>query len=98
MTLVLPQVCELRLGVSKGMLTTKAVAPKITSVRYSGQQLLRRLGWVVAAYLKNEDATPHPECVTMASNVTGGVTGALGCRLGRGTWIGRMERKKFVKN
>ena len=63
MTLGLPQVCELWLGVSKGMVLVKHLAPNILktlAVNYCGCQLARRKGWVAPAYHKNEGATLHP--------------------------------------
>ena len=42
----MPQLCKLLLGVSKGMLPVKHLAPKIImAVNYCWRQLARRLGW-----------------------------------------------------
>ena len=57
-----PQVCKLWLGVSKGMLLVKHLAPKIfkiMAVNNCGCHLARTLGWAAPAYHINEDAIPH---------------------------------------
>ena len=60
MTLGLPQICKLSLGVSKGMLHVKHLAPKnLMAVNYCGRQLARRLGWASPAYHKKDGATSH---------------------------------------
>ena len=53
MTSGLPPVCKLWLGVSKGMLPVRRLAPKIVKVMavyYCGCQLARRLEWAAPAY------------------------------------------------
>ena len=60
MTLGLPQVCNLWLGVSNGMLPVEYLAPKILTtmaVICCGHQLCQRLGWSAPAYHKMECAT-----------------------------------------
>ena len=52
----------MRLGVRKGMLPVKHLAPKILkimAVNYCGRQQAKRLGWAAPAYSKKEGATPH---------------------------------------
>ena len=57
----LPQVSKLWLGVSKGMLPVKHLAPKILiAVNYCGRQLARWFVWVATTNHKKEGATPHP--------------------------------------
>ena len=59
----LPQVCNLWLGVNKGMLPVKHLAQKILkimAVNYCGRQLARRLGLALFAFHEKEGATPHP--------------------------------------
>ena len=79
----LPQVYELWLGVSKGMLLFIHLAPKIhkiMAVNHCEHQLDRRLGWVAPAYRRKGGATPHPGACSMTESLMG----ALECVLGRG--------------
>ena len=57
----LPQVCKLWLGVSKGMLPLKHLAPQILMAvnYYCWRQLARWLGWAEPAYHVEEGATQH---------------------------------------
>ena len=58
----LSHVCELWLGVSKGMLPVKHLSQrivKIMAVNYCGRQVGRMLGRAASAYHKKDGATPH---------------------------------------
>ena len=60
MTLGLPQVCELKLWVSKGILPVKHLATNILmAVNNCGSQLAQMLGRAAPANHKTEAATPH---------------------------------------
>ena len=61
MTLGLPQVYKLWLGVDKGLLPVRHLAPQILmAVNYHGRSLDGWLGWAAPAYHKKESATLHP--------------------------------------
>ena len=72
MTSVLPLVCKLLFGVSKGKLPVRHLTPiELMAVNYCGRQLtlglgwaapayLMRLGWAAPAYLIRAGDTPHP--------------------------------------
>ena len=85
MTLGLPQVCKLWLGVSKGMLPVKHLAPQILmTVNYCGCQQAQRLAWVEPACHIQEGAIPHPGACKHNLKCDGRQDWHLGVRVG--TW------------
>ena len=98
----LQQVCELWLGVSKGMLPVRDYNNKklqIMAVSYCGRQLARRLGWVTPVYHDEEGATPHPGACKFSLQYDGRPDGCFGVWVG--TWNEgslRGKGEKFVKN
>ena len=87
MTSGLPQVCELWLGVSKGMLPVRHLAPKnpqIMAVNYCGCQLAEGLGGRHLPTIKRKVQTRILEHEGLTCNMTGGLISAFGYGLGRG--------------
>ena len=73
-------VCKLWIGVSKGMLPVRHLAPKIhMAVNYCGSQLDRRLGWAAPASDKKEGAILVR--TNIAISMAGGMMNAVGCGL-----------------
>ena len=82
MTSGLPQVCELWLGVSKGMLLVKRPDPKILmAVNYSGRQLAQRLGWAAPVYHKKDGANLHHGACRHRMQYGGGPDGRFEVRV-----------------
>ena len=106
MTSGLPHVCELWLGLSKGMFPVEHLASKILiAVNYCGRQLARRLGWEAPAYHKKEGATLHPGacrysllCDRWPDWRFGLQVGTwkIGCLSGRGVEVCEELRKRMV--
>ena len=93
MTSGLPQVCKLWLGVSKGMLPVKHLAPKILiAANYCGHQLAPRIGWMATACHKKEGLTPHPGVCKHILQYDGKPDGRFWVRVG--TWnLGSLSGK-----
>ena len=82
-TLGLSQVCKLWFGVSKRMPHAGNMSPKILMVvNYCGRRLTRRFGCGAPAYHEIKGATPKLERVGIAWNMTEGLIGSLGQRVG----------------
>ena len=80
----LPKVCKLWLGVNKGMLPVKHLAPKILmimEINYCGRQLAQRLGWAASAYHKGKVQSSILERTSLACSMKGVL---MGVRVERG--------------
>ena len=88
MTSELPLVCELLLGVSKGMSPVKHLAQRIiVVVNYCWHQLARSLGWATPAYHNKEGASSFSKRASIVFSIMGGADGHFGVRVR--TWRGR---------
>ena len=89
-------------GVSKGMLPVKHLAPiilKIMAVNYCGLQLARRLGWATPAYHKKEGVTPHPGTCKLSLQYDGRADERFWVWVGMWNVDGvRGKGEKFVKS
>ena len=82
MTSGLPHISKLWLGVSKGMLPVKHIAPKILmAVNNCGQQVAHRLDLAAPAYYEIEGTSLHPGmCDWRPDGRVGGAGWDVGCR------------------
>ena len=89
----LPQVSKMWLGISKGVLPVKHLAPKILmTVNYCGRQLAQWLGLAAPAYHTKEGATPHPGVCKHSLQYDGRPDGLIGVWVG--TWnLGSLSAK-----
>ena len=85
MTSGLPQVCNLWLGVSKGMLPVGHPPPLILmAVSCCWRPLSRRLEWTSPAYRRKEGTNQHPGVCRHSLLYDWWPDGRFGCGLGGG--------------
>ena len=85
MTSGLPQVCELLLGVCKGMLPVRHIVPtflRIMAVNCCGRQVTRRLVSAAPVYHEEEGATLHTGACKHSLQYYGRPDGRFGVQVG----------------